>query len=103
MGLGAFELLNAPSASLRLQSFQCPDPTWIQGASANAALAAQIGTFTVLIVDDSLTVYNQTSSEPLLKADANNGAQEYSFDSTEGMFQIRRIEGDSGNERWGMP
>ena len=101
MGLGAFELLNAPTAQLQLQTFQCPQPRWIRGATANVALAARVGTHTVVIVGDVMTLYNGSAGVPLVSVDSSSeGEQDYSIESTAGEFRVRRSSGRGQHQRW---
>ena len=91
MGLGAFQLLDAPSAQLEIQSFQCPQPRWIRGATVNVALAARVGTHTVVIVGDELLLFDGTSPAPVLaigKDDA--GSHDYNVQSAVGTLRVRR-------------
>jgi len=101
MGLGAFELLNAPTAQLQLQAFQCPQPNWIRGATANVALATRVGTHTVVIVGDALSVFNGTDPHPLISVDKwDTGTHDYSVDSIAGVFRLRRTAARNQRFRW---
>lgn len=103
MGLGTFQLLNAPSASLEVQTFQCPQPYWIDGATANVALAARVGGMgghTVVIIGDHLSLFNSSGGEPLLATDRDETDDpDVSVASAGGALRIRRTSARNKNFR----
>ncbi|KAL1503625.1 hypothetical protein AB1Y20_012101 [Prymnesium parvum] len=95
MGVGSFEVLNTPSLLLRVQSFQCPQPAWVAGATANVALAARIGEHTVVIVGEELLLFNGSSAAAQLSAsrDDFDDGQSVTVDSIAGQFHVKNAHG----------
>lgn len=102
MALGAFELLRVPSSHLKVQSFQCPQSGFIDGASANAAVAARYGDLTVLILGNELILFNGSSNSPLYEVTADmHGEYDSTFESgTLGQLRVHRTYAFYDFYRW---
>ncbi|KAL1503626.1 hypothetical protein AB1Y20_012102 [Prymnesium parvum] len=97
MGLGPFELLHSPSAGLQLQTFQCPETTWLAGGTANVAFAARAGAYTVIIVGDDLHLFDDAHAAPILTVGrADGGEHDYTF----GELRLRRSPLSAESLKW---